>query len=394
MRPLLLKWLVLVILLNSLWTDAEAAQVENSEDRNDNSSSIIPPIFVLNMDRSSQRWENAVLEMKHAGLEVSRLPAVDGRDLSEEELLKESTKMATFFQPKGVIGCYLSHRKFWQMVVDQNLESAIVFEDDVELVEGFKEELTNNLEMLAAEAEIEEEEEDHTAGGSFDVILLGAIGRVHPQGNDPLGSWFFSTYIGGKREFKTVSDTRYTPRRPAGTHAYMVSNKGARKLLRLCTKASYHVDLDAWRQKELELTMFSPMLAYQTFEHTSLTDMKTKRARPVRKVMATKTFQNFRQWAGPADPLTRQPWSHILAEPLIQLGPGGPVLTVERHLYVVGVGIYMSMSMFRGLVLYTAVASRGSHNLLLQPCSILYDNTTCTTILITNNNHTLNQLTN
>lgn len=31
-------------------------------------------------------------------------------------------------------------------------------------------------------------------------------------------------------------------------------------------------------------------------------------------------------------------WSHALAEPLIQLGPGGPVITVERHCLVLGAG--------------------------------------------------------
>jgi hypothetical protein len=31
-------------------------------------------------------------------------------------------------------------------------------------------------------------------------------------------------------------------------------------------------------------------------------------------------------------------WSHALAEPLLQAGPGGPVLTVERHCLVLGAG--------------------------------------------------------
>ena len=90
----------------------------------------------------------------------------------------------------------------------------------------------------------------------------------------PLGAC--SSRTTWKRPLKIINDYRYQPRRPAGTHAYMVSNKGARKLLELCKKASYHVDLDAWRHPELDITMFQPMLAYQTFEHTSLTDVKKR----------------------------------------------------------------------------------------------------------------------
>ena len=34
---------------------------------------------------------------------------------------------------KGQIGCYLSHRKAWQAIVDQKLDYAIIFEDDFNL---------------------------------------------------------------------------------------------------------------------------------------------------------------------------------------------------------------------------------------------------------------------
>ena len=45
---------------------------------------------------------------KH-GLVVNRMPAVDGRALSREELLKESTKMATYLQPRGTTLPPLTH---------------------------------------------------------------------------------------------------------------------------------------------------------------------------------------------------------------------------------------------------------------------------------------------
>jgi hypothetical protein len=99
----------------------------------------LPPVFVLNLDRSHQRWQNTQEQLLRAGLEVQRLSAVDGRLMSREELLKVSTRMALFLQPRGVIGCYLSHRRFWQMVVDRKMDYAVILEDDVKLVDGFKE---------------------------------------------------------------------------------------------------------------------------------------------------------------------------------------------------------------------------------------------------------------
>ena len=192
-----------------------------------------PPMFVLNLDRAPDRWKYMLTVLDEQGLSAERLPAVDGKNLTDAEMRTQSTQLAAFLQPRGVIGCYLSHKRFWQLVVDRNLPEAIIFEDDVRLVDDFKGRLGDFLRRLQAEG-----------SKPYDVLLLGAIGRVHPEGKDNIGSRFFSSYIGGKRRLEMVSEFVYKPRRPAGTHAYMVSNSGARRLLGLCPKATFHVDLD------------------------------------------------------------------------------------------------------------------------------------------------------
>lgn len=121
--------------------------------------SSIPPMFVMNLKRSVDRWEQAQKQMAGEGLIVERFDAIDGRALSNEQLRNQSTRMAMYLQPRGVIGCYLSHRKFWQMVVDGGHESAIIFEDDVKLVPDFKEKLKGHLKLLGDE--------------KYDVVLLG-----------------------------------------------------------------------------------------------------------------------------------------------------------------------------------------------------------------------------
>lgn len=83
--------------------------------------------------------------------------------------------------------------------------------------------------------------------------------------------------------------------------------------------------------------MFYPMLAYQTFESTSLTDVSTVRSGMSQMIQSSKTFKDFLEWA--KDPYTNQPWSHVFAEPLMQVGPGGFVITVERHFVFVTAGV-------------------------------------------------------
>mmetsp|Transcript_14371 Transcript_14371/g.13869 ORF Transcript_14371/g.13869 Transcript_14371/m.13869 type:complete len:371 (+) Transcript_14371:147-1259(+) len=316
------RWIFFVYLLvcNASLNGNEKILNENgNENGNDVETSIFPPMFVMNLKRSTDRWIESQKQMNAEGLTVERFDAIDGRALSEAELRNSSTRIAMFLQPRGVIGCYLSHRKFWQMVVDRNLDHAIIFEDDVKLVDNFKDKLQDHLTLFGQE--------------KYDVVLLGAIGRVHPEGKDGFGTRIFSAYIGGTRPLKRISEHLYQPRRPAGTHAYMVSQEGARKLLKLCTKAVFHVDLDAWRHPSLIMRMFHPMLAYQTFESTSLTDVKTHRKGGMtEKFLHSEPITRLQEWA--IDSHTQQPWSHVLAEPLLQLGPRGLVITVERHFAV------------------------------------------------------------
>ena len=219
----------------------------------------------------------------------------------------------------------------------------IVFEDDITIAEGFKSRLEKNLALLESQKSI-------NADVEFDVLLLGAIGRVHPDNEDVLGSKIFSLYIGGNRPLKTIIKyddmTYYQPQRAAGTHAYIVSQAGARKLLKLCPKAVFHVDLDAWRHRDLRIRMFSPMLVYQTFEDTSLSDVKSKDriARYVKKSSLYKKMEVIL-----ADKYTHQPLQHVLNEPIIQLGSAsnGLIITVERHLKWVGWGLITAFGLSR-----------------------------------------------
>ena len=218
-----------------------------------------------------------------------------------------------------------------------------VFEDDIRIAEGFKSKLERNLAILESQKSI-------NSNIDYDVLLLGAIGRVHPENEDALGSKVFSLYIGGNRPLKTIVKydgmTYYQPQRAAGTHAYIVSQSGARKLLKMCPKAVFHVDLDAWRHKNLKIRMFSPMLVYQTFDDTSLSDVKSKDriARLVKKSTLYKKLETML-----ADSYTQQPLQHVLDEPILQLGPAsnGLIITVERHLKWMGWGMMAAFGLSR-----------------------------------------------
>jgi len=74
--------------------------------------------------------------------------------------------------------------------------------------------------------------------------------------------------------------------------------------------------------------MFDPMMAYQTFDSTSLTELP--RGGILGRIKSSGSYKSLDKWA--TDKYTKQTMSHTLEEPLLQLTQRGPTLTVERHL--------------------------------------------------------------
>eukprot|EP00316_Scyphosphaera_apsteinii_P024345 CAMPEP_0119318024 /NCGR_PEP_ID=MMETSP1333-20130426/45337_1 /TAXON_ID=418940 /ORGANISM="Scyphosphaera apsteinii, Strain RCC1455" /LENGTH=326 /DNA_ID=CAMNT_0007324119 /DNA_START=180 /DNA_END=1160 /DNA_ORIENTATION=+ len=258
-------------------------------------------------------------QMDLAGLSWRRLQAVDGSNLSAAELKHLVEPAAVHMLPRGVIGCFLSHRRFWEKVQEEGHSCAVVLEDDVEVMPGFSSAVRDYLSELPP---------------AWDVCLLGALGCAHPDGILAEGflNPLMAVYLGGTRRCRKVSDRLFVPRKPGGTHAYAVSQRGASKLLRLLPKASFHVDLVAWHSAlPLALYAVHPFIAFQdTTKPSTLVDGSS-----VGGVRSLHWLDMTQLMVGGG---TRQSWAHVFAEPLLRV-PGGLLITVGRHQLALGLGL-------------------------------------------------------
>jgi glycosyl transferase family 25 len=94
------------------------------------------PIYVINMDSSIERWTSTHSRLQEIGLAAERFPATVGKLLSEQELKEwydseRNAKQHHRPQTLGEIGCYISHYRVWQKVVDEQIPFCIVLEDDL-----------------------------------------------------------------------------------------------------------------------------------------------------------------------------------------------------------------------------------------------------------------------
>lgn len=94
--------------------------------------------LVINLDRSPERWHAISERLQQLNIEVKRVPAVDGSTLSNEYINSISAPIDHPLKVScpgeltvGEIGCYLSHIKCWEELVQSNEKWALIIEDDI-----------------------------------------------------------------------------------------------------------------------------------------------------------------------------------------------------------------------------------------------------------------------
>ena len=93
-----------------------------------------PKVYVLNLDRSPERLNDFMQSFAPTGLEIVRIAAVDGNELTLPHPDYDERRYRLYHGKRtsnGVIGCYSSHIKALRQFLESNEETALICEDDV-----------------------------------------------------------------------------------------------------------------------------------------------------------------------------------------------------------------------------------------------------------------------
>ena len=133
------------------------------------------PIFIINLDTDTKRWNYIKSQLDFLNSNTyQRISAVDMRKPNMSELYKDDRiSLYTKFtiQKKrrcdhkqidrtGAIGATLSHYKIWRKIIDENINMAIIMEDDMHI-------MTNFYDILQTEIE--------TYNNEFDILNIGYL---------------------------------------------------------------------------------------------------------------------------------------------------------------------------------------------------------------------------
>ncbi|MDZ5459072.1 glycosyltransferase family 25 protein [Azohydromonas lata] len=190
------------------------------------------PVYVINMPSAAQRRRRMQAALQAVGLQAEWVQAVVGRELDAQTLdalYAPRLNRRQFYRPltPGEIGCYASHLKVWQLMVQRGQPCALVLEDDVALEPA----LPAVLQALALRAD-------------WDMVKLVGRDNEAPAQRLPLA---------GGAEL-----VRYR-RVPSLTGAYAISLEGARKLTQRLPPFGRPVDVDLRHHWEFGLRMFGAL---------------------------------------------------------------------------------------------------------------------------------------
>ena len=173
----------------------------------------ISPVFIINLKKDIEKKEYMQELCQKYNLQIEFMEAVDGRALSEEAIAEVYSSKRTIDVfgrelSRGEIGCALSHKTIYEKILHDNIEIALVLEDDI----NFNEDIITLLNLK------------NTFPQNWELILLGHHTDYSREVDTVASIW---------NQMQLTAN--YTLARPSekgyGTYGYLITKNGAIKLL-------------------------------------------------------------------------------------------------------------------------------------------------------------------
>lgn len=184
--------------------------VINLKSRKDRLKNIKSLIDTLNLDKKKIEIFDAVVGKEIPNDEIYNLLSITSLDT----LLNKSTNHKDI-RSKGAIGCYLSHYKIWEKVISNNLNNILILEDDI-----------------VTDADSKEfEEYINSIPKDYDIAMLSWFSLWFDRLNNPKKNIVINNNWHKYNSINVFSGG-----------CYLVSRKGAEKLIKNAFPICYQVD--------------------------------------------------------------------------------------------------------------------------------------------------------
>ncbi len=98
-------------------------------------------IYVINLARATERRKKMQAQADKLGIQLDFIEAVDGKTMSDADRAlvdhAKRRKISLYPLTDNEIGCWFSHRRCMQHLIDRGDAMATILEDDAALAPGF-----------------------------------------------------------------------------------------------------------------------------------------------------------------------------------------------------------------------------------------------------------------
>src|SRR5215831_16767508 len=95
----------------------------------------LPPIWVINLERSPERKRFMTQQLEALGVRFEFIAAIDGTRLTESDRARYSKALALQIAGRVLaeneIACALTHAMLYHRIVEQNIKQVLILEDDI-----------------------------------------------------------------------------------------------------------------------------------------------------------------------------------------------------------------------------------------------------------------------
>lgn len=190
---------------------------------------IIDKIYIINLKFRNERLINMKSLINKINIDKNKIEiyeAIDGSELKNDYInsilsissldsLNNISKNHKEIRTKSAIGCYLSHYKIWEKIIKEDLNNVLILEDNIK-TNIFSKEFNNYIKNLPQD---------------YDVAMIYWFTL-----------WFDPLINPKKKEIINNNWNKYNSVNLWGCAAYMVSRKGAEKLVKDAFPICYQVD--------------------------------------------------------------------------------------------------------------------------------------------------------
>lgn len=208
------------------------------------------PIFCISLQRKrNERYLNLKNNFfDPMNLDVIEWVATDANNYKNSyELSKQNNlKLSEYGKElnKSVIATAVSHRSIWKFVIENDIESAIIFEDDVYIYDNFENNIINVWNNIKNDSNI-----------NFLLLSFSDNLIIDPKATS------YNNIINKVRHFN-------------GLFCYLVKKQGAYQLLELTDNLSYQIDIQL-SKKNLSYFALKNKVAY--YQENSITTIHNHR---------------------------------------------------------------------------------------------------------------------